>query len=157
MKKLILLLAATLLSGCSMFKPSNEVTDKKITSFSFNYSEDKVVSALMSVLENDGYKIKQNDLMTGEITTEPKKIKEGDDVYESLKSISDMPKSPLSEYTAATYYLFIKITPNKNKTQISLKNYIEAMERGRFNKIIKIESNGQKEKEILTKMLKVLK
>jgi hypothetical protein len=157
MKKTFIFLAAILLSGCSVFKSGNDITDKRITSFSFNYPQDKVESALISVLESEGYKIKQNDISKGEITTDTKKIKDVDDVYETLKSISELPKSPLSEYTSAAYYLFIKVTPNNNKTTISLKNNIEAMERGRYNRTIQIASSGQKEKELLAKILKVLK
>jgi hypothetical protein len=154
---LLLLMTVILFSGCSIFKPKNDITEKRITSFSFNYSQDKVISSLISVLESEGYKIKQSDLSKGEITTETKKIKENDDVLFTLKSISELPKSPVSEYTEGAYYLFLKIEPDKNKTKVSLRNYIEAMERGRYNKTIKLESSGQKEKEILSKMLKELK
>jgi hypothetical protein len=157
MKKTLLLIAAILLSGCSIFKSGNDITDKKITSFSFNYPKEKVESALLSVLESEGYKVRQNDIATGEFTTDTKKIKDVDDIYATLKSMSELPKSPLSEYLSGAYYLFVKITPDNNKTTISLKNNIEAMERGKYNRSIKIASNGQKEKELLAKILKVLK
>ncbi len=155
--KLLLLLILVFFAGCSIFKPGTNVTDKKITSFSFNYPPDKVTATLLSVIESEGYQITQNNINSGEIITDTKKIRESDDVYTSLKSISDLPSAPLSQYTGAAYYLFIKIEQDKNKTKVSIKNNIEAMERGQFNRIIKLESNGGKEKELLSKILKVLK
>jgi uncharacterized lipoprotein len=153
----ILLITIAFFSGCSIFKPKNDISEKRITSFSFNYSQDRVFSALIDVLQSDGFKITQNDLATGEITTDTKKIKDDDDVLLTLKSIAEIPNSPVSEYSAGAYYLFIKIEPDKNKTKLSLRNYIEASERGRYNRNIKLESNGGKEKEILSKVLKAIK
>ncbi len=112
--------------------------------------------ALVSVLTADGLKIK-NSIEDAEILTETKKIKERDDVYYTLNQIADLPRSPLSEYTEAFYRLSINIEPDNNKTRVSIKNFIEATERGRFNRIIALESSGGKEKEILSKMLQLLR
>lgn len=141
--------------GCSIFKSKDDLSDKRITSFSFNKSREEVVRVLVSVLTADGLKIK-NSIEDAEILTETKKIRERDDVYYTLNQIADLPRSPLSEYTEAFYRLSVKIEPDQNKTKVSIKNFIEATERGRFNRIIALESSGGKEKEILSKMLQLL-
>lgn len=142
--------------GCSIFKSNSDLSEKRITSFSFNKSREEVVRALVSVLTVDGLKIK-NSIEDAEILTETKKIRERDDVYYTLNQIADLPRSPLSEYTEAFYRLSVKIQPENNKTRVSIKNFIEATERGRFNRIIALESSGGKEKEILSKMLQLLR
>jgi len=156
MKLYFVLTLSLLISGCSVFKSDSTLSEKRITSFTFKDSYDNVLRALISVMETENLKIKQNE-KSGEFTTEIKTIRERDDVLSVLKSIADLPKSPISEYIKATYYLSIKLEQDDNKTKVSLKNYIEAAERGRFNKDIKLESNGGKEKDILAKMLKILK
>jgi uncharacterized lipoprotein len=161
MKKLLLfsfLLVLLSTSGCSIFKSSDNINKKRINSFTFNYPQNKVWDALLKVLDDMNLRIQTSDAFKGELTTDKVTFSKDDiENYQKLKDVADVPKSPLSEYFEANYFININMSEENSKTLVSISAEIQALERGRFNKWINMKSSGQKEKEILAFLLKKLK
>jgi hypothetical protein len=144
--------------NCSIFKSTDNIERKKSNSFTYNYNQGKVWDALTKALEESNYRIELSDAFKGELKTQ--KIaynKDEIENFQKMKEVAIVPKSPLSEYFEANYYLTITMTEEKAKTTVNIEANIQALERGRFNKWIDLKSNGQKEKDILALVFKKLK
>jgi hypothetical protein len=144
--------------NCSNFKSTDNKVRKSLNSFTYSYQLAKVWDTLIKTLEELNYKIEWSDALKGEIRTQ--KItynKDEIENFQKLKEIANVPKSPFSEYFEANYYLTIAMTEEKGKTTVNIDSNIQALERGKFNKWLDLKSNGQKEKDVLSLLLKKLK
>jgi hypothetical protein len=152
------LVISILAFSCSIFKSTDNIKKRAINSYSFNYPQSRVWDALMKVMEDMKLRILSSDPLKGELKTEKITFNKDEiDNFQKLKEIGQVPKSPLSEYFEANYLINISMFEEKGKTEVDINLEIQALERGRFNKWIDIKSNGQKEKDILSLLLKKIK